>query len=196
MLQRFIESVKTTQIRPGFVILLASAIILAIWLPDADKRMRNLPEETPPEADQFMDNPSIVELNANGRPFRWLKATHMAYFSDETTHLNNPDIRLVDKDNSPAAWTIKAKYGVITNHNYVYLSGNVNIHKHLDQNDDTMIINTSNLHVYLDQNIGTTENEVTVSSKSGKVSATGMTIDINKQTLRLLSKVHGNYDAP
>ena len=185
------------QLRVRFVILFVTVLVLSVFLPEADRSMREQATGEIDQTDYYMEHFTLTETDGSGEPLRSLKAENMSHFANGTTHLVKPQYRLIRSITDTRQWDISSDAGMLTGKTEAQLSGNVLIQRHLTQgNNETavMTVNSDDLYIDLTRNIGETDNPVVVRAQSGTVSAIGMRVLFNEQQLQLHSEVRGRYE--
>lgn len=133
---------------------------------------------------------------ANARHYRKSGSLHYEFESDyleyfeatDTTEVSLPKIIMYLKDGTP--WHARSDTASVLNQNKtIHLQGNVFI----EQRDDTINMKTEELYIIPARDYAETNSPVTITSPAGKTYATGMTLDLQKQRLHLLSKVRSSY---
>ena len=104
-------------------------------------------------------------------------------------YLTRPDITFIQEENT---WRLNAFEGIIydTSQSGVF-NGNVTLIQTSSDEDVTMT--TQSITIFMEQKIASTDDDIIISTREGKLSATGMKADLSKQTIQLLDQVRGEH---
>ncbi len=143
--------------------------------------------------DYFMDNFSITEMNLQGLPEYRINAVKMLHYADDDrAELDKPLLELTQPGSNV---TLKASRAVYFQHeNMVYLYDNVIIHRQPSALQSELFIYTDYLKLDAQTYIAETDLAVEIITPQAKINSIGMILDNTQGTLKLKSKVKGNYE--
>ena len=144
-------------------------------------------------------------FDKNGQLSYTFTAQKLSHFRQEddtpldTTEIMKPSYTLIEKphinmyrENSP--WVVDAERGRITSgENVIVLEDNVSVGS-VDTDENSITLTTSKLTIYPDRKMAITDQEVSINSESGTITALGMEADLKKEKIKLLAKVRGTHD--
>lgn len=143
-----------------------------------------------------------LDLDVDGRIRYELTADTLLHFPDpELARLEQPSMvfhRVADRTTAKTEpWQLTADTGVIVDKgNRVDLEGNVVIARLVEEASARMTMETSRLTVYGAEEKAETKEPVRLYSALASVTSVGMTVDLSRGQLHLLSRVRGHYDPP
>lgn len=155
-----------------------------------------------PSPDYIIHAFHAVDLDVNGRTRYELTADTLLHFPNpELARLDQPNMvfhRVADRTTAAIEpWQLSASTGVIVdNGNRVDLEGNVMVARLVEDTSARMTMETSRLTVYGAEERAETDAPVRLYSALAEVTSVGMTVDLSKGQLHLLSRVRGRYDPP
>lgn len=143
--------------------------------------------------DQFVKNLRIVAMDKNGHPqYQLFSPIAYHYEIKNRTDFTQPDV-IYYQDGQPP-WTGNAEHGeALDGDNKVTLWGDVFFHQPKGANNSETSVQTQLLYIYPETRMATTPDYISAIQPDATASGVGMTFDENKQTLDLLSNVHGMY---
>lgn len=145
---------------------------------------QNQPSYIEEHADVYLKSVKIDEYNEQGQLFS-------STLSEETKHLPDGNKTIVTKPTvslyrDGKTWKIDADSA--TEHNdELRLTGNIK----LTEQNTALLLETDYIHWQKNSAILSSEAQVKASSKQGRLSATGFTVNLDQQHYRLHSKVKG-----
>lgn len=142
--------------------------------------------------DYTLTNMNSEQLDRNGQLHYRLNAEHLKHYTHpEHATLKVPHIFLSDP--KKGFWQGDAQSGALyERENKLVLTGNV-ILKKIQQEKTTVTLKTESLNVYPTKEILDTNKRVSIRTPQAQISATGMTISLQKGTIELQSNVRGRY---
>lgn len=158
------------------------------WQPSPDTSQIETKPDT--DADYFFEGVSIKSFDPSGRNINQLNAEKIEHFKSENrSDILNPTLEMTSESGS--AWTINADSGKIEHsNNELSLNGEVNISQWtLDRKLEDSTIETSDLLADLNLNQISSNASVSINASGILTTATGLTIDVNKEQLTLNSHV-------
>ncbi|MDX8386558.1 MAG: LPS export ABC transporter periplasmic protein LptC [Gallionella sp.] len=161
------------------------------------------PDPVPPtrtdihEPDAIVENFSAIQLGKSGTPRFILTANKMQHFpfsdnGNDTATLTSPRITIMTPEHPPIhsaseRGTISGKGDV------VYLYGNVEILRNASAQRDELRAHTEYLHIIPGKSLISTNKAVSITEGANTLHATGLEIDNNAHTIKLLSNVRAEY---
>lgn len=180
-----------TSTRTLFVFLAAGALAatwLKSWLEDEDEGPAPLVEVAP---GYYMLDADMVALGEDGRPVYHLLAAELRQEGEELpTSLT--EIRIEYDPRTGIEWILTAPRGQVTaDLSTVRLEGGVVIASSGDGPATRML--SEDLTVLLDTHEASTEGPVRITQNGSEVEGVGLLANLMDQTVRLQSRVHGQY---
>jgi lipopolysaccharide export system protein LptC len=172
--------------------ILVIAIAFSFWIIHTSRSIK--PAKSQPHTpDAFMENISAVQIDKFGKPINTFTATKVLNYKQENkSNFDNPFI-VHYVPNAPP-WHISAKYGQsLDNNQTIILTVNVKVHQLPGPNSHNTTLTTSKLTYYPKKAFVITHQPVTITQPGSIVHAIGLTADLNKSVIKLMSKVHGQY---
>ncbi len=158
-----------------------------------------LPEPAKPDSNKRHDPDAIVEnfsatkLNEQGVPSFVMAATKMLHYpDDDSTSLETPRITLLSAG-QPAIHVIAKRGTISSKGDEVFLHDAVEVLREASAQQDGLTMRTEYLRIVPDQNLASTDRAVTIVDAHNIVHATGMEMDSNTRTLKLLSQVRSEH---
>lgn len=172
-------------------------IVLAVtssWLSFRAQKPAVLPAsaEEKRHIDYYLEGVSIIAMDEYGKPQQRLYAQAMEHFEDNDTVLvSQPRLQMATTEQ--ARWQLSSKTGELSSaHDKVMFQGEVTL-RHEAGSGPALTLSTETLHYDLQQQVAQTDQPLRIEQGRNSIQATGMTLDLQAQTLTLLSKVQGHY---
>lgn len=141
------------------------------------------------DPDAIVENFSATKLNEEGLPSFIISAKKMLHYpDDDSTSLDAPRITLLSAER-PTLHATATRGTLSSNGDEVFLYDDVEVLREASAEQDKLTLTTNYLHVIPDQNLANTDSPVTLVDAHNTVHATGMEMDNNTRTLKLLSLV-------
>jgi lipopolysaccharide export system protein LptC len=157
------------------------------------------PEPATPDSSKRHDPDAIVEdftatsLNEQGAPSFIMTANKMQHYpDDDSTTLEEPRITMLSPG-QPAIHAIAKRASISSKGDEVILRDNVEVLREASRRLDGYKLQTEYLRILPDQNLADSDRAVTVVDSHNIVHATGMELDNNTRTLKLLSQVRSDH---
>ncbi len=143
----------------------------------------------------FMTDVYGVKMSKLGKPKSILISPKIvSYTVDNKMNIDKPFV-IIHNKNEPA-WHIHALHGTTFNNlKKITLQDNVHIRQIHGQNSRNITLKTSKITLFPDRSFAITHKPVTVIQPGTIVHAIGLTADLNKGYVKLLSKAQGQYDS-
>lgn len=147
----------------------------------------------PKYPDSFANNVNVTVMDKNGKPqYQFASLLMYHYAINDRTDFAQPDIILYQDGQSP--WTGNAEHGeAFKGDSKITLWDDVFFHQPKGLHNPETSIQTQLLILYPETRVATTPDLVSAVQPYATVSGVGMTLDMNAQTLDLLSDVQGMY---
>jgi len=179
----------------GFYTLLAIVAIVSSWYSWMRLHTSETKETTSQNADAFMTQVSAVQFNEIGGINYTLttpKLTH--YPTNNTTQMTTPFITIPPQTQNHI-WEISAKHGQLTNGTQAMLLQNhVTIIEHNQNHRKNATIRTEQAYYYPKKTYARSDKKVTLSQPNLSVSAVGVEVYFNDNSVKLLSDIRGEFD--
>lgn len=175
--------------------ILAAAVAFSFWIIHTSRLIKPIKSQ-PHSPDSFMTNISALQIDKFGKPINTFTATKaFSYKQDNKSTFDNPFI--VHYVTNAPPWHISAKYGQsIDNGRKIIFTKNVKVHQLPGFNSHNLTLITTKLIYYPKKALVITHQPVTITQPGSIVHAVGLTADLNKNVITLMSKMHGQYGKP
>jgi lipopolysaccharide export system protein LptC len=152
--------------------------------PDSSKRH---------DPDAIIENFSATKLNEQGVPSFIMAAKKMLHYpDDDSTTLEEPRVTMLSAEH-PAIHA-SAKLGTVSSKgDEIFLQDNVEVLRDASAKQDQLSLLTEYLHIIPDQNLTNTNRAVTIVDAHTTIHATGMEMNSETRTLKLLSQVKSEH---
>lgn len=174
--------------------LLLSALFstwLCLKLPHSDQPTKN-PNDN--KMDSFMSEASYIQADNYGNIQTEVSADTIEHYPNNTSIFKQPRITVYN----PEPWRIKADKGTTTQGvEKIHLEGNVTVAQYKTKNakEPFMIITTNALDIFPMKKIIKTKENVTLRQTGSVIRSTGLNVDMQKETVELLSQSSAHFDA-
>ncbi len=179
--------------RKNIAIALISIILIAfIWfLLTADFSLFH--RSKPGHYDSFMTNVHAIKLNQFGKPHDELFTPNIKhYLKNDSAIAIKPIFIFYGKKGPP--WHIQGDQAHSINGNkVVFLTGHVRITQPPGLNSRNVTLTTTEMTLYPKRSFAETDQPVTIRQPGSIVHGVGMTADLNKGDVKILSQTHGMY---
>ena len=145
-------------------------------------------------SDFFMHDVVYTQMAEDGSIQNQLRSPRMVHYPlNDTYTFNSPQLVMVGANKH--IWKINADYGSGKKSGQeIYLWDNVNITQQASESGrEFMRVVTSAATIYPQQKIASTDRPLTITQAGTVVSAIGARVDFHTSTIKLLSKVEGQY---
>ena len=145
------------------------------------------------DPDAIVENLSAITLNELGLPRFILAAKKMQHYpDDDSTTLEVPRVTILSPD-QPAIHSVAKRGAISGKGDVVFLYDDVEVLRSASAQREELRVHTDYLRIVPDQNLVTTDRAVSIAEGRNTLQATGLEMDNNARTLKLLSKVKGEY---
>ena len=145
------------------------------------------------DPDAIVENLSAVQLNEQGQPRFIMAAKKMQHFpDDDSTELDVPRVTILSPD-QPAIHSVAKRGAVSGKGDVVFLYDNVEVLRSASAQRAELRAHTEYLRIEPDRNLISTDRTVNIAEGLNTLRATGLEIDNNTRTIKLLSRVKGEY---
>lgn len=145
------------------------------------------------DPDAIVENISAIQLNELGLPRLIMAAKKMEHFPDnDNTSLEMPRFTILSPD-KPTIHSIAMRGSISGKGDEVILYENVEVLRSASAQLDELRLHTEYLRIIPDKNLMSTDRAVSIEEGRNTLHATGLEIDNNAHTLKLLSKVRSEY---
>jgi LPS export ABC transporter protein LptC len=159
-----------------------------------ERRGTTTPAAVPEQQGYYVSDATIIDTGADGQPQWTLKAATI----EQTLRDDSIALHTVQVDYAPdpnKRWLLTADSGHIPpDSRVIEFSGNVLVQP-VGQ-ERSMTLRTSTLRVDAEHNIASTQADVEVEMNRQRLNARGLWADLKRESVRLESRVHGEFDAP
>jgi lipopolysaccharide export system protein LptC len=177
-----------------YTILLLAVIASGTYLTfNAAKKVTSIHINAAENPDFFMTNAVYVDLDANGEIHNQINTSKITHFTtDNTYYFDAPHLQMYSSNEQP--WDISAIKGKSEHgKEKIYLWENVNLHQLAGKNNAEILVNTTKLTIYTDRKFAETDQPLTISQAGTTVTSIGAQADFLHGTIKLLSRVKGQY---
>jgi len=181
-------------VRIFIVLLMALAASASWWLNKHPDRLANkVQPNTERYADFFLKNFSIHQFHPDGSKQRLLQGRHLEHFpDDDSTQVTQAHIKT--QHSAQATWIIDAQHAHLgRNGEQIVLNDEVVMQRLKFAQFTPLRLETELLHLDTVNNRAQTDQAVQLSSPNWHWQAIGMTAELNKNKLTLLSHVKGRH---
>lgn len=184
-----------TRLRNGWPLLLVLALLaLSYWL---DQQARPGPEQPDGvgrhDADAIMERFSAMRMSPEGVPAFVMTAQDMRHYpDDDSTILNTPRVTTL-QPGQPPLHAVAQRGEVLQQGDEILLAGAVEVLREPTGQEGALTLQTESLHVLPQAQRVYTDRPVQVADAFHTVSAVGLEMDSAARTLKLLSRVRGEY---
>ena len=147
------------------------------------------------QPDAFMHNVSYSQYDDQGLLHSHLSTTLIVHYPwEDSSRFNHPDYLIYTDKQVP--WTVVANQGKSQGGSRrVHLWDHVKIHESQQLTEPEITIVTRTLTIFPNRSFAETDKDVTITRPDSTVQATGMTVDLKKRIIHLLSHSLGIYEA-
>lgn len=182
----------------GWLPLLPLLLLLlgSYWLSRQVQPLQPSAKELRHDVDFVIDQLSSTALDGRGAPRFVFSAEKMWHFpDDDSTHLQRPQLTRFFGNRPPTE--ISAARGMLDSRGEdIFMQEAVEVLQPARDGAEARRFRTDYLHVQPDQGRAMTHLPVRVSDRRGSIEATGMELDEQASTIKLLSEVRGVYAPP
>ena len=189
------ESKKTKLIYISIFSVIAFVIIS--WLAiSVTKNMLTQKRLQKNSSDFFMKGVDYTQIAEDGSIQNQMQSNQIIHYPVNDTYVfSSPHMTMLDADKHP--WKITADHGIGKNNGQeIYLWDNVNITQPIvgtGAQQNAMQVVTSSATIYPQQKKAYTDKPLTIMQAGTLVHAVGAQVDFSTSTVKLLSKVQGQY---
>ncbi len=147
--------------------------------------------------------PSSFDVSVSNPHYKWTDAegtlrgeitAESTQYDSKTTIIQMKLPQLITQDKNQQQWQVNARFGKSLQHNKViHLWNHVVVKQTVNDGDPPTIITTQSLTILPYQAKAYTNEQVTLIQKNNKIESKGITIDMNKGVIHLLSNARGQY---
>ncbi|MFN3235015.1 MAG: LPS export ABC transporter periplasmic protein LptC [Gammaproteobacteria bacterium] len=150
-------------------------------------------KQSPYATDAFMSQVEIKQFSTTGQVKYHMTTPQLNHIPHQnSTHMQTPHFAIYDANGT--AWLITADDGQATNGNdVIHLKGHVRIHHDATKNDKETTLLTTEATYFPEKHFAQTDKNIKMLQPGTILKAKGMTADMNKSTIKLLSNVQGEY---
>jgi lipopolysaccharide export system protein LptC len=173
---------------------LLGLLAMTYWL---DQQTQSEPSQLPQleshRIDALMENFSATQMDAQGLPHFLVSAKQLHHYpDDDSTTLQEPVVNILSSGSM--ALHSSAKQGRISSKgNDIFLSDGVEMRRDSPIHRDQFSLNTEAMHVMPNQNLIVTDLPVTFTDTNTTLHATGMEVNYQLRTMKLLTHVQAVY---
>ena len=145
------------------------------------------------EPDAIIENFSAVQLDQQGMPRFIMTAKKMQHFPDTNiTEIETPRATILSPDR-PAIHSVAERGTISGKGDVIFLHGNVEVLRSANTERSELRAHTEFLQVVPDKNLISSDKAVSITEAGKTLHATGLEMDNNSRTIKLLSKVSARY---
>lgn len=144
--------------------------------------------------DQYIIGATLYDFAGTGKIKSILKSGKITHIKDKnTTNFANPNITTYTSKRTP--WHIRAEQGMAKDGTEtVYLWGNTVIEQYSKNNELETTIKTNKVTWHTKSELITTNDKITLTRPEMRLTAQGMTVDLNNGVIKTQARSRGNYD--
>lgn len=180
-----------------YILVLVAVLVLATFtrwlLTSVEEPGRVTPPEARHDPDYFLENLRATVYDKGGIANYRIDAEYLEHFpDDDSMELRKPHIEDLRDPKQP--WVVTANTGTAyENIQTLYLRGNVVILRSGPSAGQQIRLDTEELRIDFVGRQASTAHEVKITGKNSKITATGMTVDLQAGQMTLLSEAWGRY---
>lgn len=172
---------------------ICTVIVLMVLNYGENANYRQISSGNAVEAPEFiMEQMVTTRYWPDGRIHSRLTSDHVEYYKQSDTATASHPYYILYNDDS-YSWHARADFAnILKNNEGANLKGNVRVwqpERHLE-------LDTPALFIAPERKYAETDKLVQIRATIGNTEAVGMKLDMNDETLQLLSRVHGTYERP
>lgn len=175
-----------------YSIFLLFSIALGSWyaIENAEKAFEQ-PQGKKQVPDFFMTNVAYIQTDETGYLRDYIITPKISHVPDQDSYIfTDPLVKMTD--NNKQFWNITSRFGKAKQGGKeVFLWDDVKV----AQEERNLLITTSVLSIFPQQKLANTDQSVVIKEGENTVQAVGATVDFQAGTVKLLSKVRGQYNA-
>lgn len=180
--------------------LIANGIVVAIVFITATfiSKDINKPVKKNPNAssypDQYVIGATLYDFTNTGKIKSILKSRKITHIKNKnTSNFANPNITTYTNKRTP--WHIRANQGMTKDGTEtVYLWGNTVIEQYSKNNELETTIKTNKVTWHTKSELITTKDKITLTRPEMRLTAQGMTVDLDNGVIKTQARSKGNYD--
>lgn len=174
--------------------LLLSALAVSSWLTQQSFLANDTNISQPNTPNAFMTEAHYIQFNQQGALESDIYSPKVVHYpEDDTTVFDDP--RMIAHSDDQLTWIITADHGTSRQGlDVLFLQDNVKILRIKDTDNKTTTLTTTALTAYVPQRFAKTDQPVTITQPGSVVNSVGLTADLKKGEIQLLSQVHGTYE--
>jgi lipopolysaccharide export system protein LptC len=164
------------------------------WLnQQAQPEPERLINREPQDPDAIMENFSAMQLSKQGLPRFTIAADKLQHYPfDDRTTLEAPRVTIVSPD-QPVVHSTAKRGSISGKGDEVFLYDDVVVLRGANAERAELRVNTEYLHIVPERNLIDTDKAISIVEGNKTLHATGMQIDNNARTFKLLSNVRSTY---
>lgn len=181
----------------SFSLILIIAIAVSSWIAvNVARSMLKQVVASSDDTDFFMTNVVYTQMDENGTVHNQIYTSKLHHYPQGDRYIfDAPRIMMMDQDNNP--WRIEAKQGTSEkNGTVVNLWDDVKITQIASASNQVgMTVTTSAATIHPKDGFATTDKPVVIEQGGSIVNSVGAEVNFKNSTVKLLSKVQGQYEA-
>ena len=140
----------------------------------------------------YMKDAAIVETGTDGKPRFTLRAATIAQdATNQQVQLDQVVLNYMDDSSTP--WLLNADHGRLQqNTRIVAFTGNVTLQPQGTRIAQPIVLTTDELNIDTEHNLARAPGKVSITMNKQLLTAVGLRADLQRQTIRLESQVHGD----
>ena len=186
---------RLPDVRWGLLPILLVPVVISFWPRsgqlsiDTDSALQ--PEEAPDSVDYYLRGAKMSALDNNGKLLYQFRADEVLHFPDNSAHISQLEMDYLGNEGK---WKITSPIGISpANANELQLSGGVLIKGRSNPRHPISTITMAEARLLPDSRQLDTDSSVQMDEIGRKVRAVGMTLDIDKDVVKLKNKVRVNH---
>ena len=168
--------------------------ILLYWQVQSKRGDAELTIDPQSRPDYIVDDIKSVAYNELGLVSNRLSAKHMEHYQDNNITLFTEPIYLIYPEKGQAQWQVQSGKGTMNKKSgKVILEDNVIINA-IDTKEPIQTVTTSYLELDLNTRIMVSDRKVYITGSDFIIEGLGLYGDLNAESVKLTSQVHGTYE--
>lgn len=179
----------------SLILILLACFTTGLIFPNSLPHEKLLKQQLDCQPNTFMCEVDYYQYDDQGDLHSHLVSPFIVHFPYQNSfHLSSPYYLIYTAQHVP--WSIHANYGKSYNGiKWIYLWGHVKIYKPSQATEVETTITTKNMTIFPRSSFAQTDQTVTIVRPDSLVKATGMTVDLKKGLIHLLSNSQGVYES-
>jgi len=150
--------------------------------------------DIPQQPGYYLKDATLIKTDVNSGLAAWRLHAASITRNPNDDSVSLEQVNLIYTGTTATAWLLTSQYGYIPSDSHtVNFSGAVHVEPHGDNPTMPMTLQTDALSIDTQSNLATAPGKVTIQMNQQRLTAVGLKADLQRQTVRLLTQVHGEF---